>query len=194
MKFEFCKSGNNHSFIIIREALILTLSIFIVLYFLVFTVLATGMIPNDMIYRDHIIQYTPQGVYYCPRDNISRAETMTNGNYNAERMAVHCPVSGCNGKFTPLGPWDFPWMGILHSSALLGNSLGHCISQGIPPLDSVRIQDHQRNNVISPSSKDNLLFMQSTHVCDMLLLTSGISQHSLSLYLKSWPSLTFFYF
>ena len=93
-----------HSLIIIREALILTLSIFIVLYFLVFTVLATGMIPNDMIYRDHIIQYTPQGVYYCPRDNISRAETMTNGNYNAERMAVHCPVSGCNGKFTPLGP------------------------------------------------------------------------------------------
>ena len=53
LNFDACliqyRNANLYSLIIIREALILTLSIFIVLYFLVFTVLATGMIPNDMI-------------------------------------------------------------------------------------------------------------------------------------------------
>ena len=33
-------------------------------------------------------------------------------------MSVHCLESGCIGKYTPLGPRDFPCAGILHSSAL----------------------------------------------------------------------------
>ena len=88
------------------------------------------------------------------------------------------PCVGVYWEIHPLETQDFPWLGILHSS-VLGKSLGRwgVFFQHIPSLVSVRIQDHQRNNVISPSSKDNLLFMQSTHVCDMLLLTSGISQH-----------------
>ena len=44
----------NHSLIIIRE---LTLSIFIALYFLILPF--NKVIANDMIYRDHIFQYTP---------------------------------------------------------------------------------------------------------------------------------------
>ena len=49
-----------HSFIIIREVLILTLSIFIALLGCIsWYPLATGVILNDMIFRDHIIQYTP---------------------------------------------------------------------------------------------------------------------------------------
>ena len=81
---------------------------------------------------------------------------------NSERMSVHCLESGCIGKYTHLGPRDFPRAGILHPSALeialglrpraisrasgckipaLGKSLGPrgCISQYIPPLGSVRI-------------------------------------------------------
>ena len=61
-----------HSFIIIREVLILTLSIFIALQGCIsWYPLATGVILNDMIYRDHIIQYTPcsrECTYqYCPQ-------------------------------------------------------------------------------------------------------------------------------
>ena len=41
---------------------------------------------------------------------------------NDERMSVHCLESGCIGKYTPLGPRDFPRAGILHPSAL-GKSL-----------------------------------------------------------------------
>ena len=37
---------------------------------------------------------------------------------NSERMSVHCLESGCIGKYTHLGPRDFPWAGILHPSAL----------------------------------------------------------------------------
>ena len=37
---------------------------------------------------------------------------------NAERMSVHCLESGCIGKYTHLGPRDFPRVGILHPSAL----------------------------------------------------------------------------
>ena len=49
-----------HSFIIIREALILTLSIFVALQGCIsWYSLATGMIFNDMISRYHNIQYTP---------------------------------------------------------------------------------------------------------------------------------------
>ena len=78
---------------------------------------------------------------------------------NSERMSVHCLESGCIGKYTHLGPRDFPRAGILHPSALeialgqslgprgaksppLGNllGLGECIFQYIPPLGSVRIQ------------------------------------------------------
>ena len=78
---------------------------------------------------------------------------------NSERMSVHCLESGCIGKFTHLGPRDFPRVGILHPSALkialgqslgprgaksppLGNllGLGECIFQYIPPLGSVRTQ------------------------------------------------------
>ena len=33
-------------------------------------------------------------------------------------MSVHCLESGCIGKYTPLGPRDFPCAGILHPSAL----------------------------------------------------------------------------
>ena len=33
-------------------------------------------------------------------------------------MSVHCLESGCIGKYTPLGPRDFPRAGILHPSAL----------------------------------------------------------------------------
>ena len=30
---------------------------------------------------------------------------------NSERMVVHCClVSGCFGKYIPLGPWDLPWV------------------------------------------------------------------------------------
>ena len=36
---------------------------------------------------------------------------------NSERMSVHCLESGCIGKYTPLGPRDFPRVGILHPSA-----------------------------------------------------------------------------
>ena len=43
---------------------------------------------------------------------------------NSERMSVHCLESGCIGKYTHLGPRDFPRVGILHPSAL-GKSLGH---------------------------------------------------------------------
>ena len=40
-------------------------------------------------------------------------------------MSVHCLESGCIGKYTHLGPRDFPRVGILHPSALaLGKSLG----------------------------------------------------------------------
>ena len=42
---------------------------------------------------------------------------------NSERMSVHCLESGCIGKYTHLGPRDFPRAGILHPSAL-GKSLG----------------------------------------------------------------------
>ena len=42
---------------------------------------------------------------------------------NSERMSVHCLESGCIGKYTHLGPRDFPRVGILHPSAL-GKSLG----------------------------------------------------------------------
>ena len=78
---------------------------------------------------------------------------------NSERMSVHCLESGCIGKYTHLGPRDFPRAGILHPSALeialgqslgprgaksppLGNllGLGGCIFRYIPPLGSVRIQ------------------------------------------------------
>ena len=74
-------------------------------------------------------------------------------------MSVHCLESGGIGKYTPLGPRDFPRAGILHPSALeialgqslgprgaksppLGNllGLGGCIFRYIPPLGSVRIQ------------------------------------------------------
>ena len=60
------------SLIIIRELLILTLSIFITLWGCISSYpLATGVILNDMIYRDHIIQYTPcsrECTYqYCPK-------------------------------------------------------------------------------------------------------------------------------
>ena len=49
-----------HSLIIIREVLILTLSIFNTLQGCIsWYSLATGLIFDDMIYRDHIIQYTP---------------------------------------------------------------------------------------------------------------------------------------
>ena len=37
---------------------------------------------------------------------------------NSERMSVHCLESGCIGKYTHLGPRDFPRVGILHPSAL----------------------------------------------------------------------------
>ena len=37
---------------------------------------------------------------------------------NSERMSVHCLESGCIGKYTHLGPRDFPQVGILHPSAL----------------------------------------------------------------------------
>ena len=37
---------------------------------------------------------------------------------NSERMSVHCLESGCIGKYTHLGPRDFPRAGILHPSAL----------------------------------------------------------------------------
>ena len=36
---------------------------------------------------------------------------------NGERMSVHCLESGCIGKYTPLGPRDFPRAGILHPEA-----------------------------------------------------------------------------
>ena len=36
---------------------------------------------------------------------------------NSERMSVHCLESGCIGKYTHLGPRDFPRAGILHPSA-----------------------------------------------------------------------------
>ena len=36
---------------------------------------------------------------------------------NAERMSVHCLELGCIGKYTPLGPQDFPRAGILHPEA-----------------------------------------------------------------------------
>ena len=58
---------------------------------------------------------------------------------NSERMSVHCLESGCIGKYTHLGPRDFPRVGILGN--LLG--LGECIFQYIPPLGSVRIHSHQ---------------------------------------------------
>ena len=59
------------NFIIIREVLISTLSIFIPLQQCIsWYPLATGVILNDLIYRDHIIQYTPcsqECTYqYCP--------------------------------------------------------------------------------------------------------------------------------
>ena len=61
----------HHSFIIIREVLILALSIFIAMYGCIsWYPLATGVILNDMIFRDHNIQYTPcsrECTYqYCP--------------------------------------------------------------------------------------------------------------------------------
>ena len=67
----FSQIGRRHSFIIIREILILTLSIFIALQGCISLYpLGTGVILNDMIYRDHIIQYTPcsrECTYqYCP--------------------------------------------------------------------------------------------------------------------------------
>ena len=37
---------------------------------------------------------------------------------NSERMSVHCLESGCIGKYTHLGPRDFPRVGNLHPSAL----------------------------------------------------------------------------
>ena len=37
---------------------------------------------------------------------------------NDERMYVHCLESGCIGKYTPLGPRDFPRTRILHPLAL----------------------------------------------------------------------------
>ena len=37
---------------------------------------------------------------------------------NSERMSVHCLESGCIGKYTHLGPRDFPRVGILHPSGL----------------------------------------------------------------------------
>ena len=37
---------------------------------------------------------------------------------NSERMSVHCLESGCIGKYTHLGPRDFPRLRILHPSAL----------------------------------------------------------------------------
>ena len=37
---------------------------------------------------------------------------------NDERMSVHWREEGCIGKYTPLGPRDFPQAGILHPSAL----------------------------------------------------------------------------
>ena len=37
---------------------------------------------------------------------------------NSERMSVHCLESGCIGKYTHLGPRDFPRVRILHPSAL----------------------------------------------------------------------------
>ena len=66
------RSCINHSFIIIREILILTLSIFIALQGCIsWYPLATGVILNDMICRDLIIQYTPcsrECTYqYCPQ-------------------------------------------------------------------------------------------------------------------------------
>ena len=76
---------------------------------------------------------------------------------NSERMSVHCLESGCIGKYTHLGPRDFPWVGILHPSALeiaksppLGNllGLGECIFQYIPPLGSVRIQCAQGQRAV----------------------------------------------
>ena len=49
-----------HSLIIDRDVLILTLSIFKALWGCIsWYSLAIGLISDDMIYRDHIIQYTP---------------------------------------------------------------------------------------------------------------------------------------
>ena len=84
---------------------------------------------------------------------------------NSERMSVHCLESGCIGKYTHLGPRDFPRARILHprpsrlpSGFALGQSLrprgarspplgnllglGECIFQYIPPLGRVLLHYH----------------------------------------------------
>ena len=76
-----------HSLMIIREVLILTLSIFNIHRAVWMCSVATGPIANDMIFRDHIIQYIPcslgsvlgniaQGTVFLdtlPRANITRS-------------------------------------------------------------------------------------------------------------------------
>ena len=67
---------------------------------------------------------------------------------NAERMSVHCLESGCIGKYTPLGPRDFPRAGILHPP--LGNllGLGGGIFRYIPTRGSVRTFFHHYQGTI----------------------------------------------
>ena len=99
-------------------------------------------------------------------------------------MSVHCLESGCIGKYTPLGPRDFPQAGILHPEAReisrgprgaksppSGNleGRGGCIFRYIPTRGSVRTFFHHYQGSI-----DFLVWQQMALLSVMFCLKKNL--------------------
>ena len=77
---------------------------------------------KDILWFWTMCNYKSKGFFSNKTWQIAAPSVVTPKNQyfpdNDERMSVHCLESGCIGKYTPLGPRDFPQAGILHPSAL----------------------------------------------------------------------------